>query len=434
MGFPNPIPPGIWQRHNREGHDFTSRACPEQAKRAEGRRHLQEMERISAGTKPATGIRSIGAGAHRVENRQKVAKISSMSDAEPIQAVSTGFLDSDVLRTAREASLKKRKELDELLSTEIGKYASPDTSLVVFGSLARGEWTTGSDLDWTYLIDGGAKSAHLEITQDIQRVFKENGLDEPGPTGTFGNMAFSHDIVHQIGGQNDTNRNTTQRILLLLESTPIGERREAYDRVIRAVIDRYLEEDTHLLTRDLKSYRVPRFLLNDIVRFWRTMAVDFANKQRDRAGKGWGLRNAKLRMSRKLIFASGLLVCFSSRLDADLQNKISTDTNDVRFQLGNHIRDYVRLAPLQILERFIKRYDIPDSTARDLFDSYAKFLRILDDEASRKALDALRSEDSETDSTFQQIREISETFQGALDDIFFENRQIARLTREYGVF
>jgi hypothetical protein len=256
-----------------------------------------------------------------------------MSDAKPIPAVSTGLLDSDVLRTARETSQKKREELDKLLSTEIGKYASPDTSLVVFGSLARGEWTTGSDLDWTYLIDGGAKSAHLQITQHIRRVFKENRLAEPGPTGTFGNMTFSHDIVHQVGGQNDTNKNTTQRILLLLESTPIGERREAYDRVIRAVIDRYLEEDTHLLTRDSKRYRVPRFLLNDIVRFWRTMAVDFASKQRDRAGKGWGLRNAKLRMSRKLIFASGLLICFSASLDPDLQNKISTDTNDVSSSL-----------------------------------------------------------------------------------------------------
>jgi hypothetical protein len=36
-------------------------------------------------------------------------------------------------------------------------------------------------------------------------------------------MAFSHDIIHQIGGQNDTNKNTTQRILLLLESAAMGK-------------------------------------------------------------------------------------------------------------------------------------------------------------------------------------------------------------------
>jgi predicted nucleotidyltransferase len=357
-----------------------------------------------------------------------------MPDSMPPKVASTGLLDSEVLRTAREASQKKREELDRLLSTKIGKYTSKDTSLVVFGSLARGEWTSGSDLDWTYLIDGGAKSAHLEITQNIQRVFKEEGLGEPGPTGTFGNMAFSHDIIHQIGGQNDTNKNTTQRILLLLESAPIGERREAYDRVIRGVVDRYLEEDTHLLTRDLKKYRVPRFLLNDIVRFWRTMAVDFANKQRDRAGKGWGLRNAKLRMSRKLIFASGLLVCFSANLDPDLQRKISTDTNDVRFQLGTHIREYVQLTPLEILEKSIERYGIPDMVAKRLFNSYTEFLKVLGDETSRKSLDNLRSEGSRTDPIFKRIREISEDFKGALDYIFFENSQIAGLTREYGVF
>jgi Nucleotidyltransferase domain len=33
---------------------------------------------------------------------------------------------------------------------------SEDISVVAFGSLAREEWTSGSDLDWTLLIDGGA--------------------------------------------------------------------------------------------------------------------------------------------------------------------------------------------------------------------------------------------------------------------------------------
>jgi predicted nucleotidyltransferase len=208
-----------------------------------------------------------------------------MPDAKPIPAASHGLFDLASLKTASDASLKTREDLDTLLSTKIGKYASEDTSVVVFGSLAREEWTSKSDLDWTYLIDGGANSDHLKISQKIQRLLKEEGYVEPGPTGTFGNMAFSHDVIHQIGGQNDTNRNTTQRVLLLLESCPIGKRTEAYERVIRGVINRYLEEDVHPLTRDAKRYRVPRFLLNDIVRFWRTMAVDFASKQRDRAGE-----------------------------------------------------------------------------------------------------------------------------------------------------
>lgn len=156
-----------------------------------------------------------------------------MPEAKLITAASPGLLDLAPLKAAREASLKTREHLDQLLSAKIGKYASEDTSLVVFGSLAREEWTSKSDLDWTYLIDGGANSDHLRISQEIQKVFKEAEYNDPGPTGIFGNMAFSHDIIHQIGGQHDTNRNTTQRILLLLESCPIGRRTDAYERVIR---------------------------------------------------------------------------------------------------------------------------------------------------------------------------------------------------------
>ena len=174
---------------------------------------------------------------------------------ESTSGSSIGLLDLDVLRTARADSLRTREELDTLLSTEVGRYASEDTSLVVFGSLARGEWTSGSDLDWTYLIDAAASPAHAVIAHKIQKFLKKNEkiFRPPGATGTFGNMAFSHDIIHQIGGPNDTNRNTTQRILLLLESCAIGKRNEAHERVIRVVMDRYLDEDNnHLLTRDSK--------------------------------------------------------------------------------------------------------------------------------------------------------------------------------------
>jgi hypothetical protein len=357
-----------------------------------------------------------------------------MTGLKPKTRTSIGRLNSGRLLKAREFSLRTREDLDSLLSGNVGKYMSEDTSLVVFGSLARGEWTSGSDLDWTYLVDGEANPEHLVIARTIQKVLTRNAkkFRPPGQTGTFGNIAFSHDIIHQIGGPNDTNKNTTQRILLLLESFA---RTEAHERVIKGVIDRYLEEDNnHLLTRDSQRFRVPRFLLNDIVRFWRTMAVDFASKQRDRAGEGWGLRNAKLRMSRKLIFASGLLVCFGTNLDSDLRSEISTDKNDIKLKLLQHLRNHLRLTPLEILAGSVERYGIPDQIARELFGSYAEFLEILDDKISRNALKRLRSEHSRTDPTFNLVRKVSRAFEHALDYIFFENKLLAPLTRKYGVF
>jgi predicted nucleotidyltransferase len=339
----------------------------------------------------------------------------------------SGFLDAPPMPQARADSKRIREELDSLLTQELGKYASEDTSLVVFGSLARGEWTSGSDLDWTYLIDGQANSDHLRIAQKINGLVRKRFIG-PGATGTFGNLAFSHELIHQIGGQNDTNKNTTQRILLLLESAPIGNRIQAYDRVILGVINRYLEEDTHLLSHDSSHYRVPRFLLNDIVRFSRTMAVDFASKQRDREGSGWGLRNAKLRMSRKLIFASGLLVCFSASLDPELKKQIftmkSTDDNAIRSNLANHLKNFVMLTPLEVLEKSVS-CDVSENVARDLFGTYGEFLTILGDEKTRQDLAELRAKDSRTDATFKRVREISETFEKALDAMFFENPILA---------
>jgi len=361
-----------------------------------------------------------------------------MNEAEAKSAVPTpDFLESPPIPQTRADARKVRSELDSMLTDKLGKYASEDTSLVVFGSLARGEWTPGSDLDWTYLIDGQANSDHLRIAQKISGVVGDQ-FKGPGPAGTFGNLAFSHEIIHQIGGQSDTNKNTTQRILLLLESAPIGNRTQAYERVILGVINRYLEEDTHLLSRDYSHYRVPRFLLNDIVRFWRTMAVDFASKQRDREGAGWGLRNAKLRMSRKLIFASGLLVCFSASLDAELQEQISTvqstDDDAIRSNLANHLRKLVLLKPLEVLDKCVRDYGVQHGIAKDIFGAYADFLKLLANEETRKALAELRAKDSRTDATFKQVRAISERFEKALDAIFFENPVLGPLTRKYGVF
>jgi predicted nucleotidyltransferase len=58
----------------------------------------------------------------------------------------------------------KRAELKQALA---GKD-SYETSVVVFGSLARDEFTDGSDIDWTLLIDGYADPQHLNVAREIR--------------------------------------------------------------------------------------------------------------------------------------------------------------------------------------------------------------------------------------------------------------------------
>jgi hypothetical protein len=177
-----------------------------------------------------------------------------------------------------------------------GQRVAPDTSVVLFGSIARAEMTLGSDADWILLVDGQSFPEHQEQTTDAGQLLHANGFGEPGRSGVFGCMVSSHSLVHQIGGEDDKNSNTTRRVLLLLESIAVGDA-EAYNRVRRQILNRYIRDDRGLLYGSGQA-KVPRFLLNDLTRYWRTVTVDFVYKQRADAGKKWALRNAKLRMSR----------------------------------------------------------------------------------------------------------------------------------------
>src|ERR1700761_9165986 len=206
---------------------------------------------------------------------------SLFKESDPVDLLAKKWsLQLDEIWKAREQARSRRQEFKDIC--EKGKFLTEDTSVVVFGSMARDEYTSGSDADWTLLIDGEANSDHLRVTQKIKSSI-EQIFNAPNATGAFGGMTFSHQLIHNIGGSEDTNMNTTQRILMLLESRSIhGAGDAAYGRVVRGILNRYVEQEVSNLNREKNRYKVPRFLLNDVVRFWRTMAVDFASKQWER--------------------------------------------------------------------------------------------------------------------------------------------------------
>jgi hypothetical protein len=246
-------------------------------------------------------------------------------------------------------------------------------------------------------------------------------------------MAFSHDLVQKIGGREDTNENTTRRVLLLQESVPFGKA-DAYDRVLRLILSRYLNEDYGFKFGRLRI-RVPRFLFNDIVRYWRTIMVDFVDKQRRDAGRGWALRNAKLRMSRKLLFSAGMLSCFSceifcsSRARRELMDRHST------VAMEEHLRTFIKKTPLEILALFSLELKIKPKTVIKLFSSYNAFLKLLNNSKKRQHLKNLRPPEFGSDLVFGQVQRFSREFQEGLTALFFrDNKRLQNLTDFYGVF
>lgn len=339
--------------------------------------------------------------------------------------------DWNVIRSAADKATAKRRELVDRLTKD--KLVPPDTTFVMFGSLARKEFTAVSDLDWTLLIDGQCDTQHLDITKGIKKVVEE-GAKPPGPTALFGTMAFSHELVHLIGGETDSNRNTTRRILLLLESRGMSDEDPVRDRVLRSILKRYLQEDLDYHAFHDWQRRVPRFLLNDIVRFWRTMTVDYANKRRDR-GTGWALRNFKLRLSRKLIFTAGLAMCMSCQVcPPSTLTSESAEPKDFYAALEDYLVGFCNRTPLQVVAEFVQALGAP-AAGKPIFDAYDRFLAILEDADKRKHLDHLEVEAASSDPLFTEAREIGTAFQEGLTQLFFStNPDLTKATQRYGVF
>jgi predicted nucleotidyltransferase len=335
------------------------------------------------------------------------------------------------IRKARSATAAKKSILQDAFQDKIPS----DTTLVVFGSIAREEVTSGSDSDWILLVDGQAVPEHSALQHFIAGEMKRLKFSEPWKAGPFGRMVGSHDIVHEIGGEDDTNANTTRRVLLLLESLPVGKR-EAYDRVRRQILNRYIKDDRGLVHASGKS-RIPRFLLNDLTRYWRTVTVDFVYKQRAEAGKKWALRNAKLRMSRKLIFASGLLRCFFCQLDpnASAAREALGEPQLETTKLLTYLEEQLRQTPLDVLATAALRPTVDVNTRRKLFDSYDHFLAVLDDSEKRSELQDLKEDQIQTSKVWKEIRDLSAMFHSGLVELFFGNdRELCDITVQYGVF
>jgi predicted nucleotidyltransferase len=320
-------------------------------------------------------------------------------------------------------------ELNRLIVPSDGRAIAEDASLVVFGSVARGEITSNSDLDWIVLVDGQVDDQHFRASHDVKRILKDAGKIEPGNSGLFGGLGFSHDIVHQIGGNDDSNRNLTLRMLLLLESRPIGDNL-ARERVVKAILKRYLADDPSWTWKS--DGKIPRFLLNDVVRFWRTMAVDFADKFHDQFGEKWALRNTKLRFSRKLLFVAGMLACFSWHLENSSRPTAANGGIDIAL---SYFSGYLARPPLEILASELRRTRADRDICAKLFKSYDDFLSILDNEEKREELKNLPRDSADKSAVFQQVRAISHTFRDALLGWMFSSQApLLPLVRDYGLF
>lgn len=205
---------------------------------------------------------------------------------------------------------KLRSSLSDRIQAVEPPDAEPGLCIYATGSLARLEANADSDLDAFFFLTGKEEEKCLSRIRDVRIlnavVEASQELDFPDFSNDGEYLKFLHieDVLQHIGGRQDDYHNAlTARMLLLLESKYIHNEL-LYNEFRNKVIDRYFS-DFHRHNDDFR----PIFLLNDILRFWRTLCLNYENGRTwrtddsERRAKGH-LSNLKLRFSR-------LNICYS---------------------------------------------------------------------------------------------------------------------------
>ncbi len=301
------------------------------------------------------------------------------------------FMNMECIKTAKIRSKEKIVALRTALHTDDSTF-----TIVVGGSLARGEASDESDIDYFFFGDDEtsierAKSFLISKQEQISRIVGKS----PSADGAFGSEVGETrgELITNIGGNSDTNGKITRRILFLLEGTWLSS--EATFRKYRQdVLNRYVSEL-------IEERHLCRFLLNDIIRYYRTICVDFEFKTVEK-NKEWGLRYIKLRYSRQLLYFGGLIAVAES----------------VNLPRDQKIRKLEELFDMNSIDRIEAVCGDKVMPALGLYDN---FLTRISDPTIRGSLNSVTPEKATYTSEFVELQAKGRQFTDALSQILTNN-------------
>lgn len=269
-----------------------------------------------------------------------------------------------------------------------------DLCIYVTGSFARLEASKHSDLDVFFINVGQEKGSISRINKtliDAQLIKICRDLDFPefSNDGEFLKIHDLCDMKEKLGSPADDFDNLfTARLLLLLESSPLYNE-EKYQILIQEIVESYYR-DYHDHESDFK----PIFLVNDLIRFWKTLCLNYEHRRNrinlqsredlsDEIKNKSYLKNLKLKFSR-------LLTCFSMIIFLSKNHSVLTPQDVI---------EEVAFTPLDRLQRSCKD---DTTTLQKVYDEYAWFLDITGKPAN-EVIDWI-SERSNRDEAFGRAR------------------------------
>ena len=296
-------------------------------------------------------------------------------------------------RRAREVLDKCKRRSDDdierMRRAALDRFGNARDFLIgVNGSYARREATEGSDVDLFFLMTDGEDSAVSQHQSDFRGLLKTKlDMKLPAIDGVF-EKPLPVGRISEIGGLTDDNKTLTRRMLLLLEGEWVFNE-QGFHEARSTLLKKYLHDEPG---RD----KICMFLLNDVIRYWRTICIDLEHKTREN-GKAREIRLIKLRFSRMLLYVSGVLAIGEGHgLSGEEKMK------SLLRLLGEYPIDRMR--------------SVVGNKAAPVLEIYATFLHALDTTDIRKALESDR--DSQE---FEEMSVVARRFRNALHNLFEEH-------------
>lgn len=235
----------------------------------------------------------------------------------------SGYLDK-----VKAESCNRLDRLKDALGSA-SDLAGNDGTIFATGSYGRLEAGPESDLD--VFIVSRAKGnppappykpsmdqvRQIRLKSELIIAAEKAGMAEFDAGGKFLETHVYDEIVKEVGSPADDYKNTfTGRMLLILESRPLLGN-ELYERLKKDAIQSYF--------RDFAGHAgefVPYFLVNDLLRMWRTFCVNYEFFREGTSD--WRVKNLKLKYTRMLTCYSALLY-----ISAVYRMKESVTPNDI---------------------------------------------------------------------------------------------------------
>jgi predicted nucleotidyltransferase len=310
-------------------------------------------------------------------------------------------------------------ELQRQLRSTNHLAAIPDLSIFASGSYGRLEAGQHSDIDLFFLCNRPRSSYRdfnvpkIQVMSDIIDVARTMGFPEFSNDGEFLSVLFVDDILDNLGGRSDDFENHfTARLLLLLEGRPlIGE--AVYTASTERIVESYFRDYPHH-PKDFK----PTFLTNDILRFWKTLCLNYENRRNalgadrqldpDRKRRQQ-IKNFKLKFSR-------LLTCFATI------GLLSTYDESIE---PEDVVALCSLAPVDRLSQIADRRPKAHAVVTDAIALYSGFLDLTS--RSSDELGAFFDEDTNRTQAFDNAKLFGDRMFDVLANIHMDQSRIRYL-------